>query len=71
MCGIHLNETDDRILTKLQEGRNVPANIAEELDLSRQYVQQRLRRLEEHEHVRNIGRGVYELIDDPRRQSER
>jgi DNA-binding Lrp family transcriptional regulator len=66
MNKIRLNETDENIISKLDEGRNVPANIAEELDLSRQYVQQRLRRLEEHGHVQNIGRGVYEMIDDPR-----
>ena len=66
MGRINLNKTDKKIISKLEEGRNVPANIAEELDLSRQYVQQRLRRLEEHGHVQNIGRGVYEMIDDPR-----
>ena len=66
MDKIRLNETDKNIISKLEKGRNVPANIAEELDLSRQYVQQRLRRLEEHGHVKNIGRGVYEMIDDPR-----
>ena len=53
MDKIRLNETDKNIISKLE-------------DLSRQYVQQRLRRLEEHGHVQNIGRGVYEMIDDPR-----
>lgn len=66
MADISLNETDDRIIQILHEGRNVPANIAEELDFSRGYVQQRLKRLEEHGYVTNIGRGVYELVDDPR-----
>ena len=66
MADISLSETDDRIIEILQEGRNVPANIAEELDFSRGYIQQRLKRLEEHGYVTNIGRGVYELIDDPR-----
>ena len=69
MDKIRLNETDKKVISKLEEGRNVPANIAEELGLSRQYVQQRLRRLEEHGHVQNIGRGVYEMIDDPRNRS--
>ncbi|WP_136592332.1 winged helix-turn-helix transcriptional regulator [Salinigranum halophilum] len=46
--------------------RNGPANIADELDFSRQYIQQRLKRLEEHGYVQNIGRGVYELTSDPR-----
>ena len=69
MDKIRLNETDKKVIGELDEGRNVPANIAEQLDLSRQYVQQRLRRLEEHGHVQNIGRGVYEMIDDPRDRS--
>jgi len=66
MAHIELNETDRLILDELHDGRNVPANIADELDVSRQYVQQRLRRLREHGYVRNIGRGVYELVEDPR-----
>lgn len=64
MAKIELNETDEAIIEILQEGRNVPANIADELDVSRQYVQQRLRRLREHGYVSNIGRGVYELEED-------
>jgi len=66
MAHIDLNDTDRLILDELHDGRNVPANIADELDVSRQYVQQRLRRLREHGYVRNIGRGVYELVEDPR-----
>lgn len=66
MPDISLNDTDEAVVDMLQEGRNVPANIAEELDLTRQYIQQRLQRLEEHGYIRNIGRGVYELVEDPR-----
>lgn len=66
MGDIRLNETDEKILEILHEGRNVPANVAEELDFTRQYIQQRLRRLEEHGYIQNIGRGVYEIITDPR-----
>lgn len=66
MPPIQLNDTDEAILEILDEGRNAPLNIANRLDLTRQYVQQRLRRLEEHGHVQNIGSGVYELVDDPR-----
>jgi predicted transcriptional regulator len=61
MADIRLNDTDRDIIEKLREGRNVPANIAEELGLTRQYIQQRLQRMEEHGLVKNIGRGVYEL----------
>lgn len=69
MTTIDLNDTDEAILDRLHEGRNVPANIADELDVSRQYIQQRLRRLREHGYVKNVGRGVYELVDDPRANS--
>ena len=66
MPPIQLNDADKAILEILDEGRNAPLNIAEQLGFTRQYVQQRLKRLEEHEHVKNIGSGVYELCDDPR-----
>lgn len=66
MSSIQLNSTDESILDILQEGRNAPLNIANRVDFTRQYVQQRLRRLEEHGYVQNIGSGVYELVDDPR-----
>lgn len=66
MPPIQLSDTDKAVLEILDEGRNAPSNIADQLDFTRQYVQQRLRRLEEHGHVRNIGSGVYEIVDDPR-----
>ncbi|AUV82519.1 winged helix-turn-helix domain-containing protein [Salinigranum rubrum] len=66
MSDIRLNDTDITLIERLSQGRNVPANLAEEIGVSRQYVQQRLKRMEEHEVVRNIGRGVYELVEDPR-----
>jgi DNA-binding Lrp family transcriptional regulator len=66
MPPIQLSDTDKAILDVLEEGRNAPSNIADRLDFTRQYIQQRLRRLEEHGHIQNIGSGVYELVDDPR-----
>lgn len=66
MPQIQLSDTDKAILDILKEGRNAPLNIADRLGFSRQYVHRRLRRLDEHGHVENIGSGVYELIDDPR-----
>ena len=66
MSSIQLRDTDIKIIEILEEGRNAPLNIANRLDFSRQYIQRRLKRLEEHGHVRNIGSGVYELVDDPR-----
>lgn len=66
MPDIPLNEADREILDALYNGRNVPANLAEELGYSRQYIQNRLKRLREHGIVKNIGRGVYEIAEDPR-----
>ena len=59
-------EIDNKILDELHDGRNVPSNLAEELDVSRQYISQRLKLLEAADHVENVGRGVYQLVDDPR-----
>lgn len=67
-----LREIDVFILDLLQEGRVTPkfANISieEEIgDYSRGYVQQRLKRFEEHGHVENLKDcGLYELTHDPR-----
>jgi len=56
-----LNDTDDGILVALSDGRNVPSNLADAVDKSRQYVHQRLKLLETADYVRNVGNGVYEL----------
>jgi len=66
MARIRLSDTDKAVLDILEEGRNIPSNIADRLGFSRQYVQRRLQRLEEHGHLENIGGGLYELCDDPR-----
>lgn len=66
IMALDLKDIDGRILDELAAGRNVPSNLAEELDSSRQWIQQRLKMLEAAGHVENIGRGVYELVDDPR-----
>jgi hypothetical protein len=67
---------DGAILDLLAEGRVTPRYVRERLDgdgvgdYSRSYVQQRLARLEEHSHVRNLLEcGLYELTDDPREDS--
>lgn len=66
MGEIDLNQTDRRILDMLSEGRCTPNYIADELDLSRQHITNRLRRLEEHGLIKKVHRGLYELVDDPR-----
>lgn len=59
-----LNDADKAILKELRKGRNIPSNLASDLDYSREYMSNRLKRLREHEIVRNIGGGVYELVHE-------
>ncbi|WP_207589448.1 MarR family transcriptional regulator [Halomontanus rarus] len=68
--GFDRKAIDNKILDVLSDGRNVPSNIADELEVSRQYIQQRLQLLEAADYVENIGRGVYELVDDPRTDTD-
>jgi len=56
-----LKDIDERILEALATGRNVPSNLAEQLDVSRQWITQRLQQMESADYVTNVGRGVYEL----------
>ncbi|GAB7020956.1 hypothetical protein [Halostagnicola bangensis] len=53
--------TDRLILEELQDGRNLGANIADEIDRHKKTVTKRLNQLEDYNIVRNIGRGVYEI----------
>lgn len=61
-----LNQTDDRVLDVLREGRVTPQYVANELDVSRPYASERLKRFLEHGHVKKLAPGLYELVDDPR-----
>ncbi|WP_435068297.1 winged helix-turn-helix transcriptional regulator [Haloplanus sp. C73] len=59
-----LNDADKAILGELDEGRVTAAFLATRIDWSREYITQRLRRLEEHGIVENLGdTGLYELAD--------
>jgi repressor of nif and glnA expression len=68
-----LNEADSLILDYLSDaGRATPSLLKEVLldehgkDVSSQYINQRLVRLEEHRHVRNVrDTGVYEIEENP------
>lgn len=70
-----LNDMDRAVLDVLAEGRVTPS-LAQTIlaereiaDISRQYINKRLKRLGEHGHVRNLhGSGVYELVQDPREE---
>ena len=66
-----LNGLDRQILKNLTEGgRATPTlmlKLLGEEQYSRQYVNQRMKRLSEHGHIRNVlDTGVYEPVDDPR-----
>jgi len=67
-----LRDVDEQLLDYLRDGRITPAyarvRLKEDVDeYSRGYVQQRLSRLEEHQHAVNLfDVGLYELLDDPR-----
>lgn len=61
-----LNETDRRILDELQQGRVTPQYLSEQLDLSRPYASERIKRFVEHGHVEKIASGLYQLAGDPR-----
>lgn len=53
--------TDRMILEELRDGRNLGANISDEIDRHRKTVTKRLNQLEDYGLVKNVGRGVYEL----------
>lgn len=61
-----LNDADEKIIDQLASGRNLPQNLANELGYSRQYIQNRLQMLKAADYVKNVGGGLYELVDDPR-----
>ena len=67
-----LNDLDNRILDALANGRATPTLLKkifekDGIDVSRQYINQRMKRLSEHGHIDNLfDTGVYELISDPR-----
>lgn len=62
---LRLNDADEAILRELGSGRATAAYLAERIDWSREYITQRLRRLEEHGIVDNLeDTGLYELTED-------
>jgi len=71
-----LREVDELLLDFLREGRVTPVYARERLvddghreSITEQYCGQRLQRLVEHEHVQNLYEtGLYELLEDPRRE---
>jgi len=63
---IRLNDADEAILEEMQQGRVTAAYLDRRTDWSREYITQRLRRMEEHGVVENLkGTGLYELKELP------
>ena len=64
---IKLYPVDHEVIDALEQDHQAnPARIAEVTGYDRQYVQKRLKRLEEHGYVDNIGHGLYRFEKDPR-----
>lgn len=62
MVDIPLNDADQAIISELQEGRATAVYLETQIDWSREYITQRLRRLEEHNIVENLEEtGLYSL----------
>jgi hypothetical protein len=69
-----LRDIDRLLLEYLEEGRITPVYARERVideghrdSITSTYCGQRLQRLEEHSHVRNLYEtGLYELVEDPR-----
>lgn len=62
-----LDETDEQLLAALVDGARTPGWLLENLDLpmsTRSAVQQRLKLLSASGKVENIGKGLYELVDE-------
>jgi DNA-binding MarR family transcriptional regulator len=65
-----LNETDKAILDELAQGRVTPQYVADQLDISRPYASEKLKRFVEHNHVERLASGLYELESDPRKKAD-
>lgn len=64
MTDVRLNDADRAILREIQEGRVTAAYLERRIDWTREYITQRLRRLQEHGLVENLeDTGLYELHD--------
>jgi predicted transcriptional regulator len=58
-------QTDRLVLQDLsQNGRNLAANVADNVGLHRKTVSPRLRQLDDYGLVHDVGRGVYEITDE-------
>lgn len=61
-----LNPTDKAILDELHDGRVTPAFVANKHGYTGGNVRNRITNLAQHDHVKALDGGLYELVDDPR-----
>lgn len=66
MDAADLREVDEGILDELREGRANAPLLAERLGYSQQYLRERLGHLKRDGHIRALGHGLYEFVNDPR-----
>ncbi|MDY7083328.1 MAG: winged helix-turn-helix domain-containing protein [Halobacteria archaeon] len=64
------NQLDDEILRVLKEGRANPYLLREETEESKQLINHRLGKLVAAGWVRKVTTGLYELVEDPRSDSD-
>ena len=64
---IKLNDVDRDILHEIEEnGRASVTLLAEELDMSRTYIGDRVRRLREHEYLEKVATHIYDITEKGR-----
>jgi len=66
-----LDNLHHAILDELHEGRITPSYVAKKTGESRQLISSRLRDLVMADYVQKIHKGLYELVDDPREESDK
>ncbi|WP_434531056.1 hypothetical protein ACODNH_05435 [Haloarcula sp. NS06] len=66
-----LSPAQEQSLELLREGRVTAPFVAEQADYSLQYIREELTDLVKHGHVSKIHDGLYELVNDPRVETDR
>ena len=66
-----LGPADKALLDLLNEGRITAPYASKETGYKLQYVRDRLSRFVEHGHVKKLYEGLYELVNDPRKDENK
>jgi len=66
-----LGPADKALLDLLNEGRITAPYASKETGYNLQYVRDRLSRFVEHGHVKKLYEGLYELVNDPRKDENK